>query len=50
MHVNVDKNPFSQRNCETGRDVIDVTIAVAKNNLEINWHNDSVIRVRIFQS
>ena len=46
-YVNVNKNPFSQLNYGTGKDVSDETIADAGTALQIHWHNESFIRIPI---
>lgn len=45
--LNVNKNPFSQLNYGTGKDVNVETIADAKEPLKIKWFNDSFVKIPI---
>ncbi|ALR30699.1 peptidase S15 [Chryseobacterium sp. IHB B 17019] len=45
--INVNKNPFSQLNYGTGKDVSTETIKDASIPLVINWYNDSYIKIPI---
>ncbi|WP_343667987.1 CocE/NonD family hydrolase [Chitinophaga sp.] len=45
--VNVNKNPFSQLNYGTGKDVSEETIKDAGEPLKINWYNSSYIDLPI---
>ncbi len=46
-YVNINKNPFSQLNYGTGKDVSDESIADAKTPLQVRWYNQSFIRIPI---
>lgn len=48
-YLNVNKNPFSQLNYGTGKDVSDETIADAKEKLKVDWSNRSYISVPILR-
>ena len=48
-YVNVNKNPFSQLNYGTGKDVSDESIDDAKEPLVIKWHNQSHIRIPVLK-
>lgn len=50
VYLNVNKNPFSQLNYGTGKDVSDETIADAKQKLEVEWSNRSYVTVPILRS
>jgi predicted acyl esterase len=45
--INVNKNPFSQLNYGTGKEVSTETIKDASVPLEIKWYNDSYIKIPI---
>jgi hypothetical protein len=45
--INVNKNPFSQLNYGTGKDVSTETIKDASVPLVIKWYNDSYIKMPI---
>lgn len=45
VYLNVNKNPFSQLNYGTGKDVSDETIADATQKLEVEWSNRSHVSV-----
>ncbi len=49
VHLDVNKNPFSQLNYGTGKDVSDETIADAKQKLVVKWFAQSSIRVPILR-
>lgn len=49
VYLNVNKNPFSQLNYGTGKDVSDETIADAKEKLKVEWSNRSYITVPILR-
>lgn len=50
VYLNVNKNPFSQLNYGTGKDVSDETIADANEKLRVLWSNQSFISVPILRS
>lgn len=47
--LNVNKNANAQLNFGTGKDVSDETIADAKTPLEVQWHNDSYVKIPIWK-
>lgn len=47
--VNVNKNPFSQLNYGTGKEVSDETIHDAKEPLQIKWYNDSFVKIPVLK-
>ncbi|THU36116.1 CocE/NonD family hydrolase [Niastella caeni] len=47
--LNINKNPFSQINYGTGKDVIDETILDAKEPLRIKWYNNSFIKIPVWK-
>jgi len=47
--LNVNKNPYAQINYGTGKDVSDESIDDAKTPLQIRWHNDSYVKIRIWR-
>ena len=49
VYLNVNKNPFSQLNYGTGKDVSDETIADAKQKLRVQWSNQSFIRIPVWR-
>lgn len=49
VYLNVNKNPFSQLNYGTGKDVSDETIADAKEKLKVEWSNRSFVTVPILR-
>ena len=49
LYLNVNKNPFSQLNYGSGKDVSDETIADAKENLKVEWSNQSYVTVPILR-
>jgi hypothetical protein len=49
VYLNVNKNPFSQLNYGTGKDVSDETIADAKEKLTVEWSNQSYVTVPILR-
>ncbi|OFA04591.1 CocE/NonD family hydrolase C-terminal non-catalytic domain-containing protein [Duganella sp. HH101] len=49
VYLNVNKNPFSQLNYGTGKDVSDETIADAKEKLKVEWSNRSYITAPILR-
>lgn len=49
VYLNVNKNPFSQLNYGTGKDVSDETIADANEKLKVEWSNQSYVTVPILR-
>lgn len=49
VYLNVNKNPFSQLNYGTGKDVSDETIADAKQALKVEWSNQSYVTIPILR-
>lgn len=49
VYLNVNKNPFSQLNYGTGKDVSDETIADANERLNVEWSNQSYVTVPILR-
>lgn len=49
ISVNVNKNPFSQLNYGTGKEVSDETILDAKVPLQIKWYNDSFVKIPVLK-
>lgn len=47
--INVNKNPFSQLNYGTGKEVSDETIQDAKEPLKVKWYNDSFVKIPIWK-
>lgn len=47
--INVNKNPFSQLNYGTGKEVSDETIEDAKEPLKVKWYNDSYVKIPIWK-
>jgi uncharacterized protein len=47
--LNINKNPFSQLNYGTGKEVSDETINDAKEPLKVKWFNDSVVKIPVWQ-
>jgi putative CocE/NonD family hydrolase len=47
--LNVNKNRFAQINYGTGKDVSDEDISDAKIPLQIEWHNDSFVKIPIWK-
>ncbi|MEM0575086.1 CocE/NonD family hydrolase [Flavobacterium polysaccharolyticum] len=47
--INVNKNPFSQLNYGTGKEVSDETIEDAKVPLKVKWYNDSYVKIPIWK-
>ena len=47
--LNVNKNPYAQINYGTGNDVSDEDINDAKTPLQINWHNDSYVKIPVWK-
>lgn len=49
ISLNVNKNPFSQLNYGTGKEVSDETIKDAKEPLKIKWYNDSFVKIPVLR-
>jgi len=49
VSLNVNKNPFSQLNYGTGKEVSDESIENAKEPLRIKWYNDSYVEIPILK-
>ncbi|WP_370897739.1 CocE/NonD family hydrolase [Chryseobacterium gossypii] len=47
--VNVNKNPFSQLNYGTGKEVSTETVKDAAEPLEIRWYNDSYVEIPVLK-
>ncbi len=47
--INVNKNPFSQLNYGTGKEVSEETIKDAEEPLKIKWYNDSFVKIPIWK-
>jgi hypothetical protein len=47
LTLNVNKNPYAQINCGTGKDVSDEDISDAAVPLRVKWRNDSFVRIPI---
>jgi putative CocE/NonD family hydrolase len=47
--LNVNKNPFSQLNYGTGKEVSTETIADAGEPLQVRWYNDSFFRIPVLR-
>jgi uncharacterized protein len=47
--LNINKSPYEQINCGTGKDVSDEKIEDAKNPMKIRWYNDSYIKIPIWK-
>jgi putative CocE/NonD family hydrolase len=50
VHVNVNKNPFSELNYGTGKNVSNESIKDADEPLEVKWYNDSYIEIPILSN
>ena len=47
--VNVNKNPLSQLNYGTGKEVSSESIGDAKEPLKIKWYNTSYVKIPVLQ-
>ncbi|WP_242410211.1 hypothetical protein [Flavobacterium sp. Root901] len=47
--LTINKNPFSQLNYGTGKEVSDETILDAKEPLQIKWYNDSFVKIPVLK-
>ncbi len=50
VHLNINKNPFSELNYGTEKIVSEETIKDAKEPLKIKWYNDSFVKIPILKS
>jgi predicted acyl esterase len=48
--LNINKNPFAQVNYGSGKDVSDEDINDAKIPLQVDWQNDSYVRIPVWKS
>ena len=49
IHINVNKNPFSELNYGTGKTVSQETIEDANDPLKVEWYNDSYVEIPIWK-
>ena len=49
VHINVNKNPFSELNYGTGKEVIKETISDASIPLKIKWYTESFIEIPVWK-
>lgn len=49
-YLNINKNPFSQLNYGSGKDVSDENILDANENLKVKWYAQSVIRIPVLRA
>jgi putative CocE/NonD family hydrolase len=49
VSINVNKNPFSQLNYGTGKEVSEENMSDAKVPLKIKWYNDSFVQIPIWE-
>ena len=49
VYINVNKNPFSELNYGTGKEVSEETIKDANEPLKVKWHNDSFVEIPIWR-
>lgn len=50
VHINVNKNPFSELNYGTGKVVSEETIKDAGEPLKVKWYNDSFVEIPILKN
>ena len=50
VHLNVNKNPFSQLNYGTGKDVSEETVEDSGKPLVVKWYNDSSIEIPVWKN
>ena len=50
VYLNVNKNPFSQLNYGSGKDVSDESIADAKQKLHVRWSNQSYVQIPVWRA
>ena len=49
IHINVNKNPFSDLNYGTGKEVSEETIDDAKEPLKVKWYNNSYVEIPVWE-
>ena len=49
ISINVNKNPFSQLNYGTGKEVSTESIKDAKEPLKVKWYNDSYVKIPVWR-
>ncbi len=49
IHLNINKNPFSEINYGTGKTVTEENINDAKELLRIKWYNDSFVKIPVWE-
>jgi len=49
IFLDINKNPFSQLNYGTGKDVSEERIADGKEPLKIKWYNDSYVKIPVWK-
>ena len=49
IHLNINKNPFSELNYGTGKTVTEETIKDAKEPLKVKWYNDSYVKIPVWK-
>lgn len=49
IHLNINKNPFSELNYGTGKTITEETIKDAKEPLKVKWYNDSFVKIPILK-
>lgn len=49
IHLNINKNPFSEINYGTGKTITEETINDAKEPLRIKWYNDSFVKIPVWK-
>ena len=47
--LDINRGPFAQVNHGTGKDVSDESVADAAEPLQIEWRNDSVVSIPVWQ-
>ncbi len=49
IHLNINKNPFSELNYGTGKTVTEETIKDVKEPLKVKWFNDSYVKIPVWK-
>jgi predicted acyl esterase len=49
IHLNINKNPFSELNYGSGKTITEETIKDAKEPLKVKWYNDSFVKIPILK-
>lgn len=49
IHLNINKNPFSELNYGTGKTVTEETIKDTKEPLKVKWYNDSYVKIPVWK-